>query len=182
MKFTPIQITLKNGKTVEIREARTDDAEKLIKTAKSILRTSAYMCSYDNEFNPAFEDEQEWVNIHNHTNSLLLVTIYEGEILSIFNATGFRNQKMKHVAVLGISVIENWRGQGLGNILFEQLIKWAKSNPELEILALDVFSGNTKAIDLYKRHGFIIDGTRKNYYKESTGKYNDNVFMSLNVK
>lgn len=182
MKFNPLQVILKNGKTVEIREAQSDDAEKLIETAKSVLRTSAYMCSYENEFNPTLEEEEGWIKMHDQANSLLLITTYENEILSIFNATGFQNQKMKHIAVLGISVVEDWRGLGLGNILFEQLIRWAKNNTELEILVLEVFSGNTKAIDLYKKYGFVIDGTRKNYFKESTGEYNDDVFMSLNVK
>ncbi len=182
MRFDKIQATLKNGLNVEIREATVDDAEQLIRTAKSILRTSDYLCSYEDEFNLTLEEEKAWIKSHEHDNSLLLFATYNNDIIAVFNTTGFQNQKMKHIGVVGISIVEDWRGLGLGNILFGQLIKWAKENPNLEILSLEAFSKNTKAIELYKKHGFVIEGIRKNYFKQITGEYNDDVLMSLNVK
>ncbi|WP_029905828.1 GNAT family N-acetyltransferase [Prevotella sp. 10(H)] len=182
MRFAPQHITLKNGKNIVIREAVCEDAQALIDAAKSYLRTSDYMCSYENEFNPTPEEEADWIKSHQKENSLLLVAVDNEKILATFNATGYQNRKMKHVAVLGISILEDWRGNGLGNILFESMISWAKKNPELEILVLETFSDNLTAINLYKKWGFTVDGVRKNYFRNGNENYSDNILMSLNVK
>lgn len=182
MRFEPITVKLKNGEEVLIREASIDDAEELIKAAKSYLRTSDYLCSYEDEFDPMIAEEINWIKSHQNANSLLLIATRENEILATFNATGFQNRRMRHVAVLGISILEEWRGLGLGSLLFENLIGWAKDNPFLEILVLETFSDNADALKLYKKFGFEIDGVRKNYFKGGKNKYSDNVLMSLNVK
>lgn len=182
MRFEPVTIKLKNGKEVLIREASIEDAEELIKAAKAYLRTSDYLCSYEDEFDPMMTEEINWIKSHQNANSLLLVATHEDEILATFNATGFQNRKMQHIAVLGISILEECRGQGLGTILFENLINWAKDNPFLEMLVLETFSDNADALKLYEKFGFEIDGVRKNYFKGGTNKYSDNVLMSLNVK
>ena len=181
MKFTPINICLKNGKTATIREAALEDAEALIRAAKLYLRTSEYLCSYEDEFNPTEEEEVAWIEAHQPENSLLLVATYNDEILSTFNATGFPNRRMSHVAVLGISILEEWRGIGLGKALFDSLIGWARKS-SLELLVLEVFAENTNAIHLYEKYGFGVDGVRKNYFKDRDETYSDNVLMSLNVK
>jgi len=77
--------------------------------------------------------------------------------------------------------LEEWRGISLGSILLEELLSLAKGT-DFEILALEVFSGNMVAVNLYKKYGFVIDGVRKNYFKDKTGDYNDNVLMSLNIR
>lgn len=181
MRPEPINIRLRNGKEATIREATIKDADGLITAAKAYLSTSAYLCSYPEEFNPTHEEETGWIEAHKNDNSLLLVAEYKDKILATLNATGFQNKKMKHIAVLGVSILEEWRGIGLGSILFDILISWAK-NTDLEILVLEVFSDNVVAINLYKKYGFVTDGIRRKYFKDKTGDYHDNVLMSLNLK
>lgn len=181
-KFEQIDVQLKNGKTVCIREAVTKDAEALIVAAKSYLRTSEYLCSYDDEFTPSKKEQTGWVKAHDNVNSLLLIATYDKEIIATLNAAGFPNRKMRHVAALGISILKEWRGVGLGNVLFECMIAWARDKSPLAILTLDVFSANEPAIKLYEKYGFVKEGERKNYFKNKAGEYCNDVIMSLHLR
>jgi ribosomal protein S18 acetylase RimI-like enzyme len=60
-------------------------------------------------------------------------------------------------------------------------IEWAKENPILELLWLQVYTENILGLNLYKKMEFIENGIIKNYFKQN-GKYYDNLTMSLSVK
>ena len=60
----------------------------------------------------------------------------------------------RHVGLLGISVAKNFRGEGIGQILIDHVIREAeKKLSGLEIIVLGVFSGNTQAFNWYKKTG-----------------------------
>lgn len=182
MKITAKNIKLKNGLTVSIREATTRDAEELIVAAKCYLRSSDYLLSYDEEFNPTKREETAWIKSHDNANSLLLVATYDKEIIATFNITAFTQRKLRHVAVLGIGMKLEWRGAGLGSSLMECMIEWAKNHSGLEIITLDVFSDNKAAIHLYEKYGFVKDGEKKNYFRDKNGTYYNNTLMTLHLK
>ncbi len=181
MKFKPRHIKLKNNKTVEIREAAIDDAQGLIDAAKKYLRDSDYLLSYEEEFTNSLEEEVSWIESMDNDNSLLLVAVYEGEILSTFSLHSRQLKKINHTAEIAIAILKEWQGLGLGFALFNSAITWCKENTSLEILYLDVFAENTNAYHLYQKIGFTEDGRRKNYYKTKSDKYIDNIMMSLNI-
>lgn len=182
MKFESVHIKLKNGKTVEIREATTRDTEALIVAAKSYLRTSDYLLSYDEEFNPSKKEEIAWIKSHDNINSLLLVATYNREIIATFNVTAFNYRKLRHVATLGISMMQEWRCTGLGSALMECMTGWAKTQSDLRIITLEVFSENKTAIRLYEKYGFIKDGEKKDYFIDKKGNYYNNTLMTLYIK
>ncbi len=182
MKFTPIHIELKNGKSVEIREATTRDAEALVVAAKCYLRTSNYLLSYDEEFNPTKKEEIAWIKSHDNVNSLLLIATYNKEIIATFNVTAFHYRKLRHVGTLGISILQEWRGVGLGSILMEYMTEWAKTRSGLKAIILEVFSENKHAISLYDKYGFVKDGEKKNYFIDKEGNCYDNTLMTLYIK
>jgi RimJ/RimL family protein N-acetyltransferase len=59
------------------------------------------------------------------------------------------------------------------------VIKWAKHNPEVQKLALTVFADNDRAIRLYERNGFEVEGRRSREYRLSDGSWRDDLMMSL---
>jgi ribosomal-protein-alanine N-acetyltransferase len=65
--------------------------------------------------------------------------------------------------LLRINVAENYEGQGLGTILLATLAKIARAKDCAKIL-LEVSVTNQRALSLYRRAGFLIDGRAKNYY------------------
>lgn len=61
----------------------------------------------------------------------------------------------KHVGNFGISVAKDFRGQGVGSLLIENILKGAKRYlPNLKIITLSVFANNPVATEMYQKFGF----------------------------
>ena len=66
--------------------------------------------------------------------------------------------------ITNIAVHPEYRGHNFGDIIVENLIKTAKELGA-SCMTLEVRASNTPAINLYKKHNFSIEGTRKNFYE-----------------
>ena len=66
----------------------------------------------------------------------------------------------KHVGIFGISLLREYRGEGVGKLLMELVIKQAEKHiPYLHIISLSVFSNNLVATEMYKNLGFVQYGS-----------------------
>lgn len=83
---------------------------------------------------------------------------------------------MRHSAEIGISVAENYQGRGVGKKLMEQLLDIADNWIMLARVGLEVIVDNEKGLDLYKKLGFEIEGTKK-YAVIRDGKFEDVYIM-----
>lgn len=76
-------------------------------------------------------------------------------------------------------VSEEYRNQGIGKIMLEDCINYAKKNNR-EIIYLTVNKGNTNSIEIYKHIGFkIIDSVKNNI---GNNYYMDDYIMELYIK
>jgi ribosomal-protein-alanine N-acetyltransferase len=63
------------------------------------------------------------------------------------------------------AVKECFRKQGIGSALMENAAE--KALPlGIEVLLLEVRQGNREAMALYHKHGFFVDGYRKDFYRD----------------
>lgn len=85
-------------------------------------------------------------------------------------------RKLAHQAEFGIIVGSGYRNQGIGSDLMRNLIHLAKTQFNLELLHLQVYSENP-AIHLYERFGFVKFGEQARWIKELDGTYTGRVFM-----
>lgn len=69
--------------------------------------------------------------------------------------------------ITNVAVLENYRNQGIGRMLVNALLDFAKEK-SLAFLTLEVRKSNTPAINLYSKNGFEKVGERKNYYTSPT--------------
>lgn len=65
--------------------------------------------------------------------------------------------------IQALGVVPEYRGLGVGDALL-QAARATAERWQSETLQLEVRAGNAAAIALYERHGFGVDGRRKNYY------------------
>lgn len=75
----------------------------------------------------------------------------------------FSNPRRKHVANIGMAVSESWQGKGVGSQLLEHALNLAEKWLVVRRIELEVYTDNEAAITLYRKHGFIIEGTAKSY-------------------
>jgi len=65
--------------------------------------------------------------------------------------------------ITNIAVTPEYQGKQLGKMLLHAIMTWAWAN-EMNHLTLEVRAGNTVAINLYKKTGFVETGIRPGYY------------------
>ena len=85
--------------------------------------------------------------------------------------------KSRHVVGLGMSILKEYRGIGIGSAMMDYMISWAKEKGYKKI-SLSVFSTNQPAINLYRKFGFEIEGVKKMEFKIN-GEYVDEILMAL---
>jgi len=85
--------------------------------------------------------------------------------------------RRSHVRGLGIGIAREWQGRGLGRLLIGRLLDWADNWAAVLRIELTVHADNGRAIDLYRRMGFIEEG-RHRAYALKDGRYVDALFMA----
>jgi putative acetyltransferase len=79
--------------------------------------------------------------------------------------------------MLGISVAGDWQGRGVGDLLMGVLCRYADRWLAAMRIELHVYADNTRAIGLYRKHGFEVEGTHRAYSLRN-GAYEDTLTMA----
>jgi len=82
-----------------------------------------------------------------------------------------------HCGTLGIGVLPEYRGKGIGKKLILTALELAK-NSGIERVDLSVYTTNVRAVNLYLSEGFLVEGTKKKAAKIN-GEYVDQYIMAL---
>jgi ribosomal-protein-alanine N-acetyltransferase len=83
----------------------------------------------------------------------------------------------KEVDIHNIAVHPNFRRQGIGRLLLEQVVAAARRQDRVRV-TLDVRFSNAPAQNLYRSFGFVTRGVRKGYYSDNG---EDAVVMALEL-
>ena len=105
------------------------------------------------------------------------VALNEEKIIGWCDITSLGRPIFDHVGSLGIGVLADYRGQGIGEALIRAALQRAKIKG-LTRIELTVFENNKPAIALYKKLGFVEEGIHKNKSRID-GRYEDHIFMAL---
>ena len=93
---------------------------------------------------------------------------------------GNANLKWVGAAELGMAILSEWRGRGIGAALLEACISWAEQQ-EMHKIELKVWPHNTAAIALYEKFGFDREGYLKRHYRRRNGELWDCIIMGLQL-
>lgn len=85
-------------------------------------------------------------------------------------------ESFKHVGRFAIGLLPNYRGRGIGSQLMMAILPQAFQS--LEKIELDVFSSNDKAIQMYKKFGFVQEGCLR-HGRKIDGKTEDVLAFGL---
>jgi RimJ/RimL family protein N-acetyltransferase len=90
------------------------------------------------------------------------------------------NPRQKHRGQLGMGLLAEYRGRGLGKLLIHAALSKAQAFG-LEKVELAVYTSNEPAVRLYERSGFVREGLIKNYRKLDK-RYFDTLLMGKFLK
>ena len=110
---------------------------------------------------------------------ILVAEIVENNQKKVVGLCGLHlelSPRMRHSGSMGISVSKDYQGIGVGTKLMEAILDIADNWLMLVRVELSVNIDNEKAMALYKKMGFEIEG-RKKYAVIRNGKYIDEYIM-----
>ncbi|QOV13332.1 GNAT family N-acetyltransferase [Viridibacillus arvi] len=174
-----MNVRLKSGNEVTIKEATKNDAQQMINFYNVVGGETDFLSFGKNEFNRDVEEYKKFIDSTSlEQNSIILIATLKDEIIGIASINSSQKERMKHVGTLGIVVSEQLVGQGLGRKLMEELINWATSNGVTKKISLVTREDNTFAIELYEKLGFVKEGLLK---KDNfiSGVYYNTLVMGL---
>jgi L-phenylalanine/L-methionine N-acetyltransferase len=108
---------------------------------------------------------------------IMLVAERGGAVVGNAGFNAFPQQRRRHAVSMGISVLPEAQGQGVGSALMTALLDYADHWAHILRVELSVFTDNTAAIALYKKFGFVHEGTSRAYALRD-GHYADVHFMA----
>ncbi len=181
--ISPKKYKLKTDEIATIRSALPEDAPSLLEIQLSLILEGDYTITREEEFLWMELTEEENIKIHaKKIGQIYLVAEVYGDVVGFIDIENGNLKRTAHSGTVSISVRKEWREQGIGSALFHSAIAWAKNDPILEKLTLTVFSTNLRAIALYKKFGFLVEGRCPKYVKLESGEYIDAVLMYKFVK
>lgn len=115
-----------------------------------------------------------WVSFSRYHSSI--TATHQGNMVGLITLYLQPYKRIMHQSELGVIVCPEYRGQGIGSRLFDEIEKMAKNDFKIELLHLQVYYSNP-AIHLYERKGFREFGRQDRFMKEEDGSYLGRVFM-----
>lgn len=171
---------LKNGQVLVIREAEMQDARALLEYVERISGESDFLTFGPGEFELTEAQEEEYLRTCRASDrQLYLLGLIDDAVVSTLTFAAGRRPRVRHSGEFGMSVRKQAWGLGIGSLMLDALIAWAR---EAAIVKIDlrVLTDNQRAIRLYERKGFAIEGTlRKQIYLD--GVYFDHYWMGLEL-
>lgn len=108
--------------------------------------------------------------------TLFLVAEVESKIVGFTRCEGNKLSRFRHKSEFGICISKDYWGYGIGRTLLENILKWADTTG-IEKISLTVVQANRKAIELYKRYGFVEEGLIIKDRIHKDGNYYNTVIM-----
>ena len=88
-----------------------------------------------------------------------------------------KSRRRAHAASVGMAVHDAYQGKGVGSALMQAVLDLADNWLQYTRLELTVYVDNTAALALYKKFGFEIEGTHRQYAFRN-GEYVDSYSMA----
>jgi len=110
-------------------------------------------------------------------NARILVALVKGQIVGHLGLHPVARPRRAHVATIGMAVSDRWQSRGVGSALLEEAISLADNWLNVFRLELTVYTDNDAGVHLYKKFGFIIEGTHRAFALRD-GEYVDAFAMA----
>ncbi|WP_028856271.1 GNAT family N-acetyltransferase [Psychrilyobacter atlanticus] len=107
--------------------------------------------------------------------SFMYVAEEEDKLVGFLTGQRGSANRIKHTAYIVIGILGGHHRKGIGRKLFEELEKWSGKN-NIKRLELTVMTHNEKAVNLYKKMGFKIEGLKEHSILMD-GKFIDEYYM-----
>jgi RimJ/RimL family protein N-acetyltransferase len=163
---------------VRVRAAGPGDAADLLALKRALDQETQFMLLEPGERTEGpGEVAADLDQVARTGNAVVVVAESAGRLVGYAEARGGEFRRNRATAHVVIGVLAAAHGQGAGTGLLEELKRWAPAHG-IHRLELTVMAHNQRAMDLYLRLGFTIEGRRRECLAVD-GRLVDELYMAL---
>lgn len=130
------------------------------------------------EFDFTLEQEREFIrDFTKDDRGVHLAAEIDGRIVALSGAGIPKFRRLAHHAEIGITVLREAWGLGIGRRMMELMIDWG-ADRGLHKMYLRVFAENERAATLYRSLGFVEEGVLRGDFRRADGSLGDTVIMA----
>jgi ribosomal protein S18 acetylase RimI-like enzyme len=154
----------KDNRTIIIRHASPKDARNLHDGFCSVVEEGKWLPTFNANANVS--DWVSWIQRTFHSREILLIAEVDGKYAGHVTIQPEEWMASQHVGKLGIVVIKQYRGIGVGRGLMICVEEKAREE-RYEKVVLSTFEDNEIAKNMYESLGYRMVGIRKRHFKMS---------------
>jgi len=159
---------------LEIRNFAEHDVEGFHACLDAVARERRYLSILRA---PSIERTRIWLTKGIEDKDIRLILLHNSRIIGWCDIEGNDHEGFSHSGKLGIGLLREYRGLGLGSKLLNKTLITAIERG-LERVELDVYASNHNAINLYKNFNFKVEG-QKRRARKLNGVYDDIIMMAI---
>jgi RimJ/RimL family protein N-acetyltransferase len=160
--------------TVQIRAITLEDTHGFWECVSEVAKERKFLSFVEA---PPIEMSRNWVEKLRKADFPHFVAVDRGNVVGWIDIAPLGREMFSHVGQLGMGLLADYRGKGLGTRLMEVALARAWEIG-LERVELDVYPSNATAIHLYEKFGFQLEGSRRKA-KKMDGVHEDVLIMGL---
>ncbi|WP_161964115.1 GNAT family N-acetyltransferase [Chitinophaga flava] len=174
---------LPNGAELIIRQPTTADATGLLDNFQRMTQETDFLLfTYAESLELSQRTEEDYIKTYlGNSDQLMLLAVVEDKVVGSITINHSGYHKKGHTAEMGIAVEHAWSGLGIGRRLMTAMLRWAEQHKKIQLLYLQVFATNDRAMHLYRNFGFQECGRLPNGIELRDGQYVDLVTMYRQV-
>lgn len=144
---------------VIIRPTQPNDAAQLLQVMKEIGSQTDFLIMDEKGLSLTKEQlARQLAAFLESPNNLSLVALAGEKIIGAASVMAEENPRIAHIGEVGISILKEFWGMGLGAAMMEEIIWWAEDSGIIRRLELTVQTRNQRAYHLYRKYGFVVEG------------------------
>lgn len=144
---------------MDIIKVREEDAQIFLELLTALDNETKYMMYEKDERSQNIDDIKDQIRNVNK-NGIILALKENEKMLGYISGQIGDFRRIKHSAYIVMGIKQVFSGRGYGSLLIDSIFEWALAN-KLKRLELTVMVHNSKALNLYEKKGFKVEGLKK---------------------
>jgi RimJ/RimL family protein N-acetyltransferase len=153
---------------IKVRKAEASDAAAILELRDKLLTETSFMLWEPGKFHFSVEDEAKRIDpLNGRANCLMIVAEQRGHLIGTLSAYGGDTRRIRHRATVALGVAREHWGKGAATAMLEFVLRWSLER-RLRRIELTVHTSNDRAVAVYKRCGFKVEGVRRSSLRAAT--------------